>query len=298
MTNRKNDKNRKVRRIRLKAKKVNRSIWGNILVFICLGLLGAFMLLPLIYAFVTAFKPMDELFIFPPRFFVAHPTLDNFVQLGQILSNSWVPFWRYLFNSVFVTIMATAGNVFIASMAAFPLAKHSFPGKKVINEIIVLALLFTWQVLYIPQYIVIAKLGLINTYWALILPVAQMTLGVFLMKQFMGQIPTSLLEAARIDGAGELYTWWKVVMPSVRPAWLTLIIFAFQQIWNQPGNSYIYNESMKVLPSIMTQIQAGGLARAGVVAAVTLVMMLPPLILFIFTQSSVIETMTASGIKE
>jgi ABC-type glycerol-3-phosphate transport system permease component len=298
MTNSKNDKKRKVRKIHLKAKKVNRSIWGNLLVFICLGLLGAFMLLPLIYAFVTAFKPMDELFIFPPRFFVAHPTLDNFVQLGQILSNSWVPFWRYLFNSVFVTIMATAGNVFIASLAAFPLAKHEFPGKKAINEIIVLALLFTWQVLYIPQYIVIAKLGLINTYWALILPVAQMTLGVFLMKQFMGQIPTSLLEAARIDGAGELYTWWKVVMPSVRPAWLTLIIFAFQQIWNQPGNSYIYNESMKVLPSIMTQIQAGGLARAGVVAAVTLVMMLPPLILFMFTQSSVIETMTASGIKE
>jgi putative chitobiose transport system permease protein len=279
-------------------KKLNRSIWGYILIFLVLGSLGAFMLLPLIYAFVSAFKPMDELFIFPPRFFVAHPTLDNFIQLGQILSNSWVPFWRYLFNSVFVTVAATAGNVFIASMAAYPMAKHKFPGQKFINGVIVLALLFTWQVLYIPQYVIIAKLGLINTYWALILPVMQMTLGVYLMKQFMGQIPTSLLEAARIDGAGEFMTWWRVVMPSVRPAWLTLIIFAFQQIWNQPGNSYIYNESMKVLPSIMTQIQAGGLARAGVVAAVTLVMMLPPLVLFQFTQSSVIETMTASGIKE
>jgi ABC-type glycerol-3-phosphate transport system permease component len=139
---------------------------------------------------------------------------------------------------------------------------------------------------------------MINSYWALILPVVAMTLGVYLMKQFMTQIPDSLLEAARIDGAGEFRTWWSIVMPSVKPAWLTLVIFAFQQIWNQPGNSYIYDESMKVLPSIMVQIQAGGLARAGVVAAVGLVMMLPPLVLFQLTQKSVIETMTTSGIKE
>jgi ABC-type sugar transport system, permease component len=281
-----------------KRRKINRSPWANFFIFLALLVVGAFMLLPILYALVSAFKPMDELFIFPPRFFVAHPTLDNFVQLSQILSNMWVPFSRYLFNSVFVTIMATAGNVLVASMAAYPLAKHRFPGKKAISETIVLALLFTPQVLYIPQYIIIAKLGLINTYLALILPVVQMTLGVYLMQQFMLQIPDSLLEAARIDGAGELRTWWEIVMPSVKPAWLTLVIFAFQQIWNQPGNSYIYDESMKVLPSIMTQVQAGGLARAGVVSAVTLVMMLPPIVLFMFTQSSVIETMTASGIKE
>ncbi len=281
-----------------RGKKLNRSRVVNFFLLIGLALLGSFMLLPLVYAFVSAFKPMDEIFIFPPRLFVANPTLDNFVHLTQILSNMWVPFSRYLFNSVFIAVIATTGNVFVASMAAYPLAKHDFPGRKAIGSIIVLALLFTPQVLYIPQYIVIAKLGLINTYFALILPVVQMTLGVYLMKQFMTQIPDSLLEAARIDGAGEFKTWWVIVMPSVRPAWLTLIIFAFQQIWNQPGNSYIYNESMKVLPSIMTQIQAGGLARAGVVSAVTLVMMLPPLALFLFTQNSVIETMTASGIKE
>jgi ABC-type glycerol-3-phosphate transport system permease component len=283
---------------RLRPRKINRSAFGGFLAFLVLGLLGVFMLLPLVYAFVSAFKPMDEIFLFPPRFFVANPTLDNFVQLTQILSNYWVPFSRYLFNSAFVTVAATVGNVIFASMAAYPLAKHRFPGKKVLSEIIVLALLFTPQVIYIPQYIIIAKLGMINSYWALILPVVAMTLGVYLMKQFMTQIPDSLLEAARIDGAGELRTWWTIVMPSVKPAWLTLVIFAFQQIWNQPGNSYIYDESMKVLPSIMVQVQAGGLARAGVVAAVTLVMMLPPLVLFQLTQKSVIETMTTSGIKE
>jgi ABC-type glycerol-3-phosphate transport system permease component len=275
-----------------------RSAWGGALAFLVLGAVGAFMLLPLVYAFVSAFKPMDEIFLFPPRFFVANPTLDNFVQLSQVLSSYWVPFSRYLFNSAFVTAAATGGSVIVASMAAYPLAKHRFPGKKALSEIIVLALLFTPQVIYIPQYIIVAKLGMINTYWALVLPVLAATLGVYLMKQFMTQIPDSLLEAARIDGASELRTWWSVVMPSVKPAWLTLTIFAFQQIWNQPGNSYIYDESMKVLPSIMTQIQAGGLARAGVVAAVTLVMMLPPLVLFQVAQGSVIETMTTSGIKE
>ncbi|HOJ99840.1 MAG TPA: carbohydrate ABC transporter permease [Termitinemataceae bacterium] len=289
----------KVRFHRLRTnRKLNRSAGGNFLLFLVLALLGAFMVLPLLYAFVSAFKPMEELFIFPPRFFVANPTLDNFIHLSQILSNYWVPFSRYLFNSVFVSVVATFGSVMVSSMAAYPMAKHSFPGRKPLSDVVVLALLFTPQVLYIPQYIIIAKLGLINTYGALILPAIQSPLGVFLMKQFMTQIPTSLLEASRIDGANEFTTWWKVVMPSVKPAWLTLIIFAFQSIWNQPGNSYVYDEAMKVLPSIMSQIQAGGLARAGVVAAVALVMMIPPLVLFQLTQRSVIETMTTSGIKE
>ncbi len=280
------------------ADKVNRSRSVDFFLMLWLGLLGSFMLLPIIYTLVSAFKPMEELFIFPPRLYVANPTLDNFIQLKHILSGLWVPFSRYLFNSAFVTVIATTGNVIFASMAAYPLAKHEFPGKRIISQIVVLALLFTGQVLYIPQYVIIAKLGLINSYLSLILPVVQGTLGVFLMKQFMTQIPVSLLEAARIDGANEFFIWGRVVMPSVKPAWLTLIIFSFKDIWNQPGNSFIYDESMKVLPSIMTQIQSGGFARAGVVAAVALVMMIPPLVLFQATQKSVIQTMASSGIKE
>lgn len=280
------------------AKKANRSRFVDFLLALFLLILGAFMVLPIWYAVVSAFKPMDELFIFPPRLYVAHPTLDNFVQLSQILANMWVPFSRYLFNSVFVTVVATVGNVIVASLAAYPLAKHTFPGKAIISKIIILALLFTTQVLYIPQYIISAKLHLINTYWSLILPVVQMTMGVFLLQQFMTQIPTSLLEAARIDGAGEFKIWWSVVMPSIKPAWLTVIIFAFQNIWNQNGNLYIYNESMKVLPSVTSQVQAGGLARAGATSAVLLILMLPPLVLFQLTQKQVIETMATSGIKE
>jgi ABC-type glycerol-3-phosphate transport system permease component len=280
------------------AKKANRSRFVDFLLGLFLLLLGAFMVMPIWLVIINAFKPIAELFIFPPRFYVAHPTLENFVQLGQILQNMWVPFSRYLFNSILVTVVATVGNVIVGSLAAYPLAKHNFPGKKFISKLIVLALLFTTQILYIPQYIISAKLHLINTYWSLILPVVQSTIGVFLMQQFMGQIPTSLLEAARIDGAGEFKIWWSIVMPSVKPAWLTVIIFAFQNIWSQNGNLYIYNESMKVLPSITSQVQAGGLVRAGPAAAVMLVLMLPPLILFEATQKQVIETMTTSGIKE
>jgi len=280
------------------AKKLNRSPLVTFFLFLGVALLGAFMILPIYYAVVNAFKPMEELFIFPPRLYVARPTLDNFINLGQLLSNLWVPFSRYLFNSAFVAVVATVGNVLVCSMAAYPLAKHRFPGQKAISETVVIALLFTGHVLVIPQYIIIARLGLINTYPALILPVVQQALGVFLMRQFMMQVPSSLLEAARIDGANELYTWWKVVMPAVRPAWLTLTIFAFQAIWNQPGNNYIYDESMKVIPAVMSQVAAGGFARTGVVAAIGLVLMIPPLVLFQSMQRSVIETMTASGIKE
>lgn len=280
------------------AEKINRSRGVDLLLFLFLGILAVFMLLPIVYIVSAAFKPMEEMFIFPPRLFVRHPTVNNFLQLTQILSNMWVPFSRYLFNSVFVTVCATAGNIIVSSMAAYPLALHSFKGKKIINEIIVDALLFTPQVLYIPQYIIIAKLGLINNHLALILPTIQMTLGTFLMRQFMSQLPKSLLEAARIDGAKEMFIWWKIVMPTVKPAWLTLMIFAFQQIWSNNGNMYLYKENLKVLPSIITQVQAGGLARAGASSAVMLVMLIPPLILFQICQKSVIETMATSGIKD
>jgi putative chitobiose transport system permease protein len=288
----------KLRRMRRGAAKATRSLGMDILLFIFLGALALFMLIPILYVVANAFKPLSEFFIFPPRPWVVHPTLENFVQLSQLLSNMWVPFSRYLFNSIVVTVSATLGNVLVASMAAYPLAMHNFRGRKLINEVIILALLFTPQVLYIPQYIVIANIGLINNYLALILPVVQTTLGTFLMVQFMQQVPLSLLEAARIDGAAEMKIWWEIVMPTVKPAWLTLMILAFQQIWAQNGNLLIYKENMKVLPAIMTQIQSGGLARAGVTSAVMFVLMIPPLVLFEFSQKAVIETMATSGIKD
>lgn len=280
------------------SKKLSRSRGGTVLVFLVLVIFGSFMALPLVYAVVQAFKPLEEIFLFPPRFFVRRPTLDNFTDMFMLASNLWVPFSRYVFNSLFVTLIGTAGHVILASMAAYPLAKRDFPGKFLLFNTVVLALLFTPQVTGIPQYIVMARLGMINSYWALILPSLATPLGLFLIRQFMVQmIPDSMLEAAKIDGANEYQILWKIVMPCVKPAWLTLIIFAFQGIWNRTGMEFIYDEQLKVLPTVLQQMAAGGIARVGVGAAAGLLLMLPPIITFILTQSNVIATMAHSGMK-
>ena len=290
--------NAKNRRVRKKAKRVNRSTGGNVLVFLMLVILGGFMLLPVLYTVVQAFKPMEELFLFPPRFTVSNPTVKNFKLIGQLIDSLWVPFSRYTFNSVFVSTAGTAGNVIIASMAAYPLAKNDFPGKKVLFRIVTVALLFSGGVLGLAQYIIMAKLPMINTYWALILPSVATPMGLFLMKQFMEGISTSLLEAARIDGMNEFQIYWNIVMPNVKPAWLTMIIFAFQGMWSMTGGNFIYKEELKMLPTALAQIQSGGIARAGVAAAANLLMFIPPVLMFLITQSSIMETMAHAGIKE
>ena len=281
-------------------KNINRSIGGNLLVFLIVLLLACFMLLPIVYAVSSAFKPLDEIFIFPPRMFVRKPTLDNFVQLAQITSSSWVPLSRYIFNSLLVSIIATAAHVIIASMAAYPLAKHTFPGKKLMQKMVVMSLLFTSVVTYIPQYVVIAKMGLLNTQWSVILPMFMMPLGLYLMQNFIMLLNDSMLEAARIDGAGEFRIYASVVMPNCKPAWLTLIIFAFQQVWNNNGNLYIYKEAQKMLPALLSSVAAGSssVARAGVSAAASLLILIPPALIFLLSQSSVVETMSTSGMKD
>ncbi|MBQ5840852.1 MAG: carbohydrate ABC transporter permease [Clostridia bacterium] len=276
----------------------NRSRGGNAVIFFMLGLVGLFMALPLVYAVVQSVKPIEELFIFPPRFYASNPTLDNFRDLLSVSSTLWVPFERYVLNSVFVSILSTGGHVIIASMAAYTLAKHPFPGNKMFFNIIVTALMFSAPVTAIPSYIVMARMGLINNYLALILPSFASPMGLYLMKQFMGQIPNVMLEAARIDGAREFRIFFRIVMPQVKPAWLTLVIFAFQAAWNQTGATFIYNEELKLLPTILGQISSGGIARAGISSAAAVLLMIPPIATFLVTQSNVIETMSHSGIKE
>ncbi len=279
-------------------KKLNRSIGGNIAMFLFLMLCGAFMILPLYYVVITAFKPLSELFIFPPRFYVTNPTLDSFVTMVRLISGSRVPFSRYLFNSVIIAVLGTVLNIIIGAMGAFPLAKHKFKGRLAIYQLIVWAMMFRGEVIGIPQYLIISNLGMINTYWAILLPALSGTLGLFLMRQFMiSNIPDTVLEAARIDGAGEWRIFWWIAMPNVKPAWLTLAIFQFQSMWHATGSTYIYDEPMKMLPTAMSQIVAGGVSRQGAASAVSMVMMIPPIILFIFSQSSIMETMSNSGLK-
>ena len=288
----------KTKKIKLKRRQPNRSRGGDIGVYIMLITFGVLFAIPLVYAVCQAFKPLDEIYKFPPTIFVQNPTLNNFGDLFVIMGQSWVPFTRYIFNTVFITAVGTAGQLLIASMGAYVLAKYDFPGSRKMFTMITTAIMFNGYVTQIPLYLVMAKLGWIDTFIAPIIPALAAPMGLFLMKQFMEGIPDSLLEAAKIDGAKEWGIFTKIVMPNVKPAWLTLIIFSVQNLWNNPQSTYIYSEELKTLPYALSQVTAGGVSRAGAGAAVTLVMMIVPIGIFIFSESNILETMASSGIKE
>ena len=279
-------------------KKLNRSTAGNAALFILMGICGVFMVLPLVMILNNAVKPLDELYQYPPRIFVRNPSLNTFTDLYVLLNESWVPFSRYVLNTLIITLGGMTGHVIIASMAAYPLAKNHFPGKKILFSVVVLSMMFSWTVTQIPQYLIISWLGINNTYAALVLPAWSFGMGLYLMKQFMEQLPDSLMESARLQGANEWQIFWRIVMPNVRPAWLTLAIFQFQQMWGNTGSMFLRNEELKPLQYALQQITSGGVSRAGAGAAVTFIIAAVPIIFFLVCQSSIMETMTTSGMKD
>ena len=289
---------KKLKLFKSSGNRLNRSVAGNSLLFTLMGIFGVLMALPLVMIVNNALKPLDELFQYPPKLFVRNPTLDNFVDLFVAMNSSWVPFTRYLLNTVIITVGGTGGHVILASLAAYPLSKHNFRGKKLLFDMVVLSMMFSWTVTQIPNYMIISWLGINNTYLALILPACSYGLGLYLMKLFMDQIPNSLLESARLDGASEFRVFMTIVMPNVKPAWLTLAIFQFQQMWGNTGAMFLRDEELKPLQYSLQQIAAGGTARAGASAAVTFIIAAIPIIFFLICQSNVLETMTTSGMKE
>ena len=289
---------RKFKLFKSSGTRLNRSVAGNSLLFTLMGIFGVLMALPLVMIVNNALKPLDELFQYPPKLFVRNPSLDNFVDLFVAMNSSWVPFSRYLLNTVIITVGGTGGHVILASLAAYPLSKHNFRGKKLLFDMVVLSMMFSWTVTQIPNYMIISWLGINNTYLALILPACSYGMGLYLMKQFMDQIPNSLLESARLDGASEFRVFMTIVMPNVKPAWLTLAIFQFQQMWGNTGAMFLRDEELKPLQYSLQQIAAGGTARAGASAAVTFIIAAIPIIFFLICQSNVLETMTTSGMKE
>lgn len=292
------EKKHRLFRKRIKEKRLNRSIAGNGLLFFIMIICGIFMVLPLVMIINNALKPLDEIYQFPPKIFVRNPTLENFSDLFVLMNNSWVPFSRYILNTIIITGGGMVGHVLFASLAAYPMAKHKFPGKNILFSMVVLSMMFSWTVTQIPQYMIISWLKINNTYAALILPAFSYGMGLYLMKQFMEQLPDSLMESARLDGAGEWKIFWSIVMPNVKPAWLTLAIFQFQQMWGNTGSLFLRNEELKPLQFALQQITAGGTARAGAAAAVTFIIAAVPVTFFLICQSNVLETMTTSGMKE
>ena len=275
----------------------------QILLYVFLGLFVCFTALPLIYVISTAFKPMDELFLYPPRFFVRNPTMSNFGDLFAALDNTSVPFSRAIFNSLFTSAVTVVLTVIVSAMAAYGMVKHHPRGSNLIFNLILVAPMFSPHVTQIPNYMIVKNLGLINTYWALILPKIAVAFNMFLVKQFLEQMPDAYLEAARLDGANEWQLFWKIVMPYVRPAWATLVVFSFVGNWNDYFSPLVFTNSdaMKTLPLAIQSIAGGpgaaSLATAGSMAASTFVMTLPTVLIYTFMQSKVLSTMSYSGIK-
>ena len=282
----------------IKRRKPNRSVWGDFFLYLFLAFVALVMAFPIIYAVNSPLKPLDELFMFPPKIFAQNPTMDNFSDLFVTMGKSWVTFSRYLFNTVFITAVGTAGHLIVASMGAFVLAKYEFPGGQGFFKLVTVAMMFSGYVTAIPNYLILNALGWIDTYWAIVIPAFASPMGLFLMKQFMEGLPTSLIEAAKIDGANEWKVFAGIVMPNVKPAWMTLIIFSVQALWNNKAATFIYSEEKKTLVYALQQIQAGGIARTGQGAAVLVVLMIVPIAIFVFSESQILETMASSGLKD
>lgn len=286
-----------------KSRKRIKIVPSQVCLYLFMLALVLFTALPLIYMVSTAFKPMDELFLFPPRFLVQKPTLKNFSDLVMSLGSSTVPFTRYVFNSVVVTVIIVTCTVLVSSLGAYALVIFQPPGAKTLFNFILIALMFSPHVTQIPRYLVVNKLGLINSYGALILPNIAVAYNIFLIKQFMEQFPKELIESARIDGASEWHIFKSIVMPSLAPAWSTLIVFSFVSNWNDYFSPLVYitSQDMKTMPLALQTISGGpagmSIGRAGAVAAATFLMTLPTVIIFTMMQRKVMETMVHSGIK-
>jgi len=276
-----------------------RSRGGDAGITFVLFILGVFMFLPMYYVVIQSLKPLDELWMFPPRFYVAHPTFRNFKDLFSLMSGSLVPFSRYIFNTVFTSVTGTFGNLFFSSLAAYAMAKIKFPGGKSMFKLVRTSLMFHQTVTAVTCFILMSFFKMIDSYWAIIVPAWATSLGLYLMKQFMEtNVTDAVLESARLDGASELRTFWIIAMPMVKPAWLTLIIYSFQDLWNKGASIYIHSEQLKSLNYAIQQITAGGIKRAGASAAATVVMMMVPILVFVVSQSNIIETMGSSGMKD
>ncbi|MCI5954192.1 MAG: carbohydrate ABC transporter permease [Lachnospiraceae bacterium] len=259
--------------------------------------------LPIVFIIFHAFKPMEELFAFPPKFITLNPTLDNFRKLIKASRTGSIPLSKYVFNSLFITVAVVFGSLAFSTMAAYALSKLKFKGRNLMMQINQIALMFVSCAVMIPRYLVVNKLGMIDTYWAEILPLIALPVGLFLIKQFVDQVPDSLIEAAYMDGAKEWTIYLKIILPLIKPAIATAAILVFQQVWTnlETSNYYINDDSLKSLAFYMSTLTSttttNTVAGQGIAAAASLIMFLPNLILFCILQKNVMNTMAHSGIK-
>ena len=291
-------RNRRIKNPFSKRSSRNRKVYGDIGMLIVIAIMAAFSIIPLLMSIGLSLKPINELFYYPPHIFADNPTFDNFRMLFNLMQNTRVSIYRYIFNTLFITICVTAGHTFLASMAAYPLAKMKMPFVKTLNSMVLLSLMFVPAITDVVNYLTISKFGWIDTYAASIVPLMGASLGLFILKNYMSTIPDTLLEAAHIDGCSHQRIYWQIVMPMSKPAWLTVMILMFQQVWSLDNSNYVYAESLKTLPYALTQITSGALVRMGAAQAVGVIMLIVPATVFIINQTKIIDTMATSGMKE
>jgi ABC-type glycerol-3-phosphate transport system permease component len=283
---------------RMNPKHFHFSQWRFLIILIPVAI---FMGLPIVYIFNHAFKPLVELFEWPPRFFVQNPTFDNFIDLFAVTSSTGIPMSRYLFNSLLITTLTVFASIVVGSLAGFALSKLEFRFKSTLLWVNNIAIMFVGASVSIPRYLVIEQLGLIDSFWVHIIPGLAIPVGLFLIKQFIDQIPRDLIEASRVDGANNLQIYWYVILPLIKPAIATIAIVAFQSVWNntEVSNLFINDESLKTFAFYMTTLTTTGNAVAGqgMAAAASLIMFIPNLIIFVILQKNVMNTMIHSGIK-
>ena len=288
-----------IRAMNVNPKKFDRS---QIKFYIILLPMAIFMIMPVVYVFSQAFKPIDELFMFPPRFFVQKPTFKNFTDLFRAASSTGVPMMRYLVNSVLITVSSIVITILMTTSTAYALSKKEFKAKKFLFSVNQTALMFVAVAVAIPRYLIIDTIGLNDSWLVHIIPYLAMPVGLFLVKQFIDQVPDELIEAAKIDGANDWHIITKIIIPLIIPALATVAILTFQMIWNstESSNLYIITETKKTFAFYMTTLtanQAVSIAGAGMAAAAGLITFLPNLIIFVLMQSRVMDTMSHSGIK-
>ena len=277
---------------------LSRSKVGTFGIFLFLALMSVFMAIPLVYTILQSLKPIEEFYIYPPRFFVMNPTLDNYKAILNTVDTLGVPFTRYIFNAVFTTLVGTAVYLLLALITAYPIAKSKIRAVKILNVALVYAMLFHNDTMALVRFLVMSKMRIVDTYMAVILPNLASTMGIYLLVQFMrNSVPDSVLEAARIDGAGEFRILFSIVAPSVKAGWLTAMIFVFQSYWNAVSGSYIYSENLKHIATVMSSIAGSGITREGTGMAVTIVLMVPTIVVFLWNQRSIMNTMAHSGLK-
>lgn len=260
------------------------------------------MILPIIYIFSQALKPIDELILFPPRFFVEKPTLKNFQMLIAASESGGIPLSRYIFNSLVSVSLTVSATILFSVMAGYALSKKNYKLNRTFFKINQAALMFVPIAVAIPTFIVVSNLGITDTILAHILPLVAMPVGLFLLTQFINQLPNDIIEAARIDGASDFQIVLRIIVPLTKSAIATVAILTFQISWANMSTSELYvdTEGMKTfaffMGTLISRVEES-IAGQGIAAAAGLIMFLPNLIIFIFLQSQVMDTMAHSGVK-